>query len=179
MPRISASNQILVIPFFSNASYSSGGIFAPNWKEILSVIVNGVSLAAFSSRFASKAFILKSYEQGLRDGVTLSNTVQNVVMSCFSFGRVLMQRLRQSMPGLQGTLREVWDFNGNGTAAPFTSNSVKALVYDQAESDSPWGFHVPRRRWSKFAPAKNADIHGFIPNMLMWHAATVSTIGKP
>ena len=34
------SNQILVVPFFSNASYHSGGIFAPNWKEILSVIVN-------------------------------------------------------------------------------------------------------------------------------------------
>jgi hypothetical protein len=171
------SNQILVVPFFSNASYSSGGIFAPNWKEILSVMVQGVSIARGAGTSETSA-INAALGVAIQGDCPLDFTVQNVVMSCFSFGRVLMQTLRQRMPGLHGTLQEVWDFDGSGTVAPFTSHSVKALIYDQAVSTSPMGFHVPRPRWSKFAPAKNADIHGFIPNMLMFHAAWTSTVGK-
>lgn len=39
------ANQIQVVPLFSNASYYSGGIFTRHWKEILTVIVHGVSIA--------------------------------------------------------------------------------------------------------------------------------------
>ena len=45
-------NQILVIPFFNNASYGTGGIFALNWGEVLCVIVNGIK-AEGSLRMAS------------------------------------------------------------------------------------------------------------------------------
>ena len=171
------SNQILVVPYFSNASYYTGGIFAPNWKAILSVIVNGVAVSTLFSPAARTAIDLEVFEKALRDGKTLEHTVENVVLSCFSFGRTLMSTLRRAMPGLHGVLKEVWDFEGSGTGAPSSSTTVRALVYEEAVSDSPFGFHVPKQRWSKFLPAMHSDLHGFIPNMLMWHSATVSGVG--
>jgi hypothetical protein len=172
------SDQILVVPFFSNASYHSGGIFAPNWKEILSIIVNGLKVAIPVGPAARTAIDLEAFEQALRDRKPLPVAVQNVVLSCFSFGRTLMWTLRRNMPGLQGSLREVWDFDGSGASAPSSGGGVRAIVYDVAVSNSSFAFHVPKQRWTKFWPAQNAPLHGFIPNMLMWHAATMSGIGR-
>jgi len=172
------SNQILVVPFFSNASYASGGIFTSNWKSILTVIVNGVEAARSLAPGFRSSVNLETFEQRLREGKTLQHKVENIVLSSFSFGRTLLGTLRRGMAGLPGILNEVWDFDGSGGPVPSSSSTVKTLVYDQAVSNSPFGFHVPKQRWSKFAPAKNSDLHGFIPNMLMWHAATESGVGK-
>jgi hypothetical protein len=176
-----SSNQILVVPFFSNTSYNNGGIFAPNWREILTVIVNGVVIASRTPTEFRDRIDLQVVEDAVRDHKARV-AVQNLVLSSFSYGRVLSERLRQRMPGLHGTLREVWDYDGSGTGAPSSSHTVKALVYDQAQIDSPssgaaTGFHVPKPRWKRHPPAMHSDLHGFFPNMLMWHTATVSGVG--
>ena len=176
------SSQILVVPFFSNASYHTGGIFAPNWKEILTVIVKGVQAAPPIPSAFRGSIDLQAVVDRIRNHTVIPG-VQNVVLSSFSYGRVLAATLRQAMPGLHGTLREVWDFDGTGTGPPSSSSSVKVLMYDQSQMDSPsfsggtTRFHVPKPRWKRFPDAMNSDIHGFIPNMLMWHAATESGVG--
>jgi|SRR5271166_941359 len=167
-----ACDQILVIPFFNNATYGTGGIFAPNWKEIVSVIVNGVKAALPLDPRARPYVDLRAFDN------TLPVRVENVVLSCFSFGRCLMGTLRQNMPGLGGFLREVWDFDGNGCPRPTSSSKVKAILYDQEVTNSPSAFHVPKQRWSAFPGFPKTDAHGGIPNRLMWHTTTVSAVGK-
>ena len=176
------SNQILVVPFFSNAVYHNGGIFAPNWREILTVAAIGVKASlGIPSAFRSK-IDLQVAAEAVRNHTT-TTVVNNVVVSAFSYGRVLSATIRSAMPGLRANLREIWDFGGAGTAPPSSSATVKAILYDEASADSPshgagLGFHVPKPRWKRFPPAMAAgDVHGFIPNMLLWHAATESGVG--
>ncbi len=170
-------NQVLVIPFFNNASYFTGGVFVHRWKEILSVIVNGASIVATlgDPRVAPKVE-LGVLEAALLSGKPLSVSVDNVIFSCFSFGRNLMQTLRFNMAGVGSLLREIWDFDGAGAALP-QGNKIRTILYDQAVSKSPWSFHVPNPRWSGFPCPKVTDAHGFIPNTLLWHATTVSGVG--
>jgi hypothetical protein len=177
-----SSSQIIVVPFFSNASYHTGGIFAPNWRQILTVIVTGVKAATGVPSAFRESIDLQVVVDAIREHKVMPG-VQSVVLSSFSYGRVLSATSRHAMPGLHGTLREVWDFDGSGTGPPSSSSTVKVLMYDQAQMDSPSSsgnathFHVPKPRWKRFPDAMNSDIHGFIPNMLMWHAATESGVG--
>ena len=80
---------------------------------------------------------------------------------------------------MHGILREVWDFDGSGGAVPSSSDTVKVLVYDKEEEQrARWASMFPSGAGSRFPPAMKSELHGFIPNMLMWHAATVSGVGK-
>lgn len=164
-------DQVLVIPFFNNASYSTGGIFAPRWKEIVAVALSGAQRAASSMGG-------KTWSADVEKGSSLSPEASDVVLSCFSFGRQSMQSVRQRMPGLNTCLREIWDFDGTGPGRPTSDGKVKVISYDQQDSMIPTAFHVPLRRWSGFSPVKIKDPHGFIPNMLMWHAAEVSDVAN-
>lgn len=96
------SNQILVVPFFSNAVYHNGGIFAPNWREILTVAAIGVKASlGISSAFRSK-IDLQVAAEAVRNHTT-TTVVNNVVVSAFSYGRVLSATIRSAMPGLHRT----------------------------------------------------------------------------
>jgi hypothetical protein len=149
-----AVDQVLVVPFFNNASYFSGGVFAQRWKEILTVIVNGARVVATvpDPKFYSKVD-LGVFEKALSGGTPLSVAVQNVVFSDFSFGVVLMNTLRSRMAGVGAVLREIWDFDGNGPP-PQGGKGVRVITYDQAVSNwdvrAPSSFHVPASRWSGF-----------------------------
>ncbi len=156
---IGASNQIVIVPFFNNASYLSTGIFAPNWQEIVTDIVT-----------AARAEALQS---SMLDPVIL----RDVVLSDFSFGRHIMHTMRMRAPGLGGYLREIWDFDGVGPGTPYTSAGVRGILYDQHSVRDARSFHVPPQRWLGFHHKVVPSVHSNIPDMLGWHAATVSGVG--
>ena len=99
-----------------------------------------------------------------------------------SYGRVPMLNFaRGAKPSLDTFLREVWDFDGFGATRSSSTGKVTLVAYDQQFSKNPSSFHVPVGRWSAFpqgAPKTSDDVHGLIPQCLLWHATTVSQVGK-
>lgn len=180
-------DQILLIPFFNNASYRSGGIFTSNWTEILLVAVNAVySVALWRGPTVSGKIDVTTIAQGalidLQQGNATPIEVKDVVLSCFSYGRVPMLNFRsRANPSLDTFLREMWDFEGTGIPLPASTDKVQVIAYDQSVGTDPSRFHVPVWRWSTFppgAPKTGAEVHGLIPQCLLWHATTVSHVGK-
>jgi hypothetical protein len=173
-------NQVLIVPFFNNASYGTAGIFGKNWKEIAFVALNVARRASKSIRTPS------SVDQTLVSewGDPAQNVeVDRVVLSCFSYGRHLMYTIRSVAVDLESHLSEIWDFNGVGPPPPSSSVKVRAMVYDQEVSNDRSAFHVPPQRWASptfpgTPPKSYPEVHGHIPNMLMWHAASLSGVGK-
>ena len=110
---IAGNDQIVVVPFFNNASYASTGIFAPNWQEIVTDIVTAART--------------ESQKSSMINPVVLSN----VVLSDFSRGRQIMHSMRGRAPGLSGYLREIWDFEGVGAGTPYTTAGVRGILYDE------------------------------------------------
>lgn len=171
------SNQILIVPFFNNASYLTGGVFRTNWKEIVDDIVTEVM---------TKVWTELSTHSTSRGGSTLKPPVaksgsllKNVVLSDFSLGRQLMWTIYNSAPGITGYVREIWDFDGTGPRVPCTTGALRAIRYDQSTVRDPSAFHVPAQRWVKYHGGVVPDwhaVHGDIPYMLAWHAATVSGV---
>jgi hypothetical protein len=159
------SNLITIIPFFNSATYGNTGIFGAHWQNLVEQI-----LAAVRKDVGA---VPKQPAAGLK----------HVVLSDFSRGRELMQNIRAKARGLGAFLREIWDFDGVGGSVPAPSAGVRVIHYDQHEviSDAN-NFHVPPKLWVDFhgpdiaLPGKS--VHSNIPDMLGWHAAEVSKIGR-
>jgi hypothetical protein len=159
-----SNNQIVIVPFFNPGSWSSTGIFAPNWHEIVIDILRSIK-ARVTKMPAEQVQVL----------------FRNVVLSDFSRGRQNMYHFKKAAPQLDGYLREIWDFDGVTGAPPYQGAPVRGIVYDQAASNNPHSFHAPPSRWEKYHNSKHLrfdDVHGDFPAMLAWHAATISTVGK-
>ncbi len=189
---IAQSNHITIVPFFNNASYSSTGIFGPNWKDIVEQILRLARTGAMAAqapggrtRWAETPIESVTYSSGTRKkgaGASVIDTLgllRNVVLSDFSHGRALMWSVRRQSPGLDRFLREVWDFDGVHAAVPV---SPRAIVYDQGSgaAASHTTFHVPPERWQEYHHAilKREQLHGDLPAMLACHAATISSVGN-
>ena len=158
---IAGNNQIVVVPFFNNAAYTSTGGFGPNWQRIINDILAEVRAEANKMSMAEETV-----------------TLRNVVLSDFSFGRHLMHNLRARCPGLNTYLREVWDFDGVGPGVPYSSGSVRGILYDQHPIIDPRSYHVPPQRWLGFHHKLVPSVHSNIPDMLGVHAAKMSNVGK-
>jgi hypothetical protein len=154
-------DQITVVPFFNNSSWGGTlGLFPANWKDIVEDILNAVRTEALQLS-SSDTVVLK-----------------DVVLSDFSAGRSRMQTMRARAPSLGSYLREIWDFDGVGGVPPHTAGGVRAIIYDQHAARDPHIFHVPPQRWLGFHHKLVASVHSNIPDMLAWHAATVSSVCK-
>ena len=199
------SDLIFIIPFFTNATYTSTGVFGPNWKDIVEQILAQVSVkarvAAAASALAHRAphhlspanrkVLVATGDATASAAAAIGSeaasaarsapALKHVVLSAFSRGRELMWNVRRNAPGLAGFLREVWDFDGNAGPAPYTSGGVRGILYDQAMPKGPdaRSYHVPPERWVPYHHKVVENVHGNVPEMLAWHAATVSRVGKP
>ena len=192
---IANTNHIVVVPFFTDSTYSSTGIFSTNWLDLMEQIITGVRNAQGSEPPAAvpggrvpnvpvtevNPLVLDSPTQkkGAPSAVrTSSNQLTNVVLSCFSRGRELMGRV-QKASGLQSFLREAWDFDGVGGAP---AAGCRVMTYDQQSTTirRPDTFHVPPERWIPYHKRLISahDNHGNIPGMLAFHAASISRVGK-
>ena len=49
---VAGKNQIVVVPFFNNASFGTGGLFTPNWKDL---VTQALQIASSSSKAAAAA----------------------------------------------------------------------------------------------------------------------------
>jgi hypothetical protein len=158
---VADSNLISIIPFFNNASYGGTGLFAANWQNIVEQILVAVRKEVGSGPPA---------------------TLKNVVLSDFSRGLSLLHTVRARAVGLGRFLREIWDFDGTGST-PAASAQVRVIHYDQKDvvSDAN-NFHVPPKLWFGYHGAgalkPGANVHSNIPDMLGWHAAEVSKVGR-
>jgi len=152
------SDQIAIIPFFSNGSYMTTGAFLHNWYDIVCDIATAVV-----------------NETSPESGGEMK--ISDVVLSAFSFGRQIMNTFRAHAPGLRSHLREIWDFDGTGSGRPSSYAGVRALLYDQQSSRDTFAFHVPPSRWLGFHHKVIPNVHSNIPDMLACHSAFISSIG--
>jgi hypothetical protein len=88
----------------------------------------------------------------------------SVITSSFSFGIRYSDTFRRTAVGINGFLREIWDFDANyckglekGLARSLhgqTSGSLRIIQYDQGEPKDPGiptaNGHAPVARWSKY-----------------------------
>ncbi len=184
---IAKADHITIIPFFTNATYQSTGIFGPNWKDIVEQILvlarnegnaplpptGKAKPAQTPIDVLSSPFHRKKGDPG--PPVDMPGRLKHVVLSDFSHGRTLMWAVRNQSPGLKSFLREVWDFDGVHAAPP------PGILYDQATAAGGGSktFHVPPPRWQEYHHRilLNEQLHGDIPAMLACHAATISIVG--
>ena len=152
------SDQVLLIPFFNNASYSSTGIFAANWLDIANDALK----------------IASSHPRSLAGPGKLG--LKRIVLSDFSRGRELMHNfISRATPGVEAYLGEVWDIDGVGGGPPTSIFKAKSILYDQHRNNAPGSFHTPSNRWLDFNHVDKGDVHGNMP-MLFRHAARISNI---
>lgn len=191
---IAKTNHITIVPFFTDSTYASTGIFAHHWLDLVEQIIvmvrntsqRAAGAAAAGGRVPNVA--VNEINPLMLDGPTQkkgsppairtsSNLLSHVVLSCFSRGRALMANVRHQAQGINQFLREVWDFDGVGGSLPA---GVRALTYDQHKTSAKRAdsFHVPPERWVKYHNAVIANVHGDIPAMLACHAATISRVAK-
>ena len=186
---IANSNLITVVPFFTGSTYGNTGIFGANWVDLVEQIIVHVRNARAGSLIttaAPRAQVTEVERLILADATTKrgapparssSNLLRNVVLSGFSFGRVLAANVRHQARGMSSFIREAWDFDGVGGSPP---GAPRILTYDQHKR--PDGikdhFHVPPERWLEYHHAVIKNVHGDIPAMLACHAAAISSVGK-
>jgi hypothetical protein len=189
---IAKSNHITIIPFFSNASYGTSGIFGPNWKDIVEQILafaragarvpeepSGRARAAYTPAREAE-FSSASRKKGAPPPVVdLSGRLQHVVLSDFSHGRQLMWTVRKQSSGMERFLREVWDFDGVHGPGPVSPRAILYYAMGSGSASSPDNYPVPPKRWvgwhNKILEPK--QMHGDVPAMLACHAATISRVG--
>jgi hypothetical protein len=159
-----ARNQILIMPFLTNAATDTG-IFAANWFDIITDI-----LTALRAEF------------GADDGSPLA--ISQIAVSSFSVGIVYSHFFRLNAPHLD-LMTEVWDFDGlYSTSASYSTQLVstsqyQAIKYDQNPGAGAGSFHVPLPRWSDYVvpPKSGDDVHVLIRDFMFLHAASISNVG--
>ena len=188
---IANKNHITIVPFFNPASYESTGIFGANWKDIVEQILvharnaaqgaqvpSGKAKGAYTSIESGEFHDATRKKGSSGPAVDLSGRLQNVVLSDFSHGRVLMWNLLKQASGLKKFLREVWDFDGVHGPAPV---APRAFVYYNlgGGSNGTTSFPVPPERWLNWhhRVISRDDLHGDVPARLATHAATISQVG--
>jgi hypothetical protein len=189
---IAKTNHITIIPFFNNASYGSSGIFGPNWKDIVEQILTLVrGQAAIPQTPTARPYpgyspvepfsgSSATHKKGTpAPAVDPSGRLQHVVLSDFSHGRQLLWTVRKQSPSMERFLREVWDFDGVHAAAPVSPRAIFYFAMGGGGAASPDNYPVPPGRWldwhHKLLEPK--QMHGDVPAMLAYHAATSSRVG--
>ncbi|HTY33789.1 hypothetical protein [Mycobacterium sp.] len=179
-------DQILLMPIFDEPSWANCGVFPTAWNEIALVAINcAKAVALFQGPPSGQKSFYTQIAQGtlaeLQGGNVPLESVKDVVLSCFSAGRLPMLNFYRAARGASAFVRELWDFDGFQATLPASSATLNVIHYDQSTTPNAPGFHVPPPRWSSFppgAPKTVADVHGLIPNCLFWHATTLSNVGK-
>ena len=140
-------DQILLIPFFNHGSYWPGGIFTSNWSEILLVAINAVrSVKLWQGPPATGGTVnMTTIAQGalieLQRGDVTPIEVKDVVLSCFSVGRVPMLNFRsRATPSVDAFLREIWDFDGVRTPLPAVQGNYRSLPTTSQQATIPRAF---------------------------------------
>ena len=190
---VANSDQILIIPFFNNATYVSTGIFGPNWQDIVEqirhTVIAQVQLGAVATKVqvppnagpfaAARAAFEAAISPDVVHPINYTASLKNVVLSDFSYGRTFMWNIRKSAwPGELSA--QSLGLCGNGDAAPYTKKDVRGILYDQSRSIPPdrRRFHMPPERWVPYHQKVVENVHGDIPALLGWHAARISSFGK-
>jgi hypothetical protein len=191
---IANANHITIVPFFTDSTYASTGIFAEHWLDLVEQVIVHVrnasqgSIAAATPDAGAPRTPVTEINRLVTESATTkkgapptparpsSNLLNNVVLSCFSRGRVLATSVRNRAKGMNSFLREVWDFDGVGGSVP---GAPRVLTYDQHKTPvrNKDRFHVPPERWVKYHKVVIKNVHGDIPAMLACHAATISDVG--
>lgn len=164
---IANTNHITIIPFFTDSTYGSTGIFAKHWVDLVEQIIvtvrNSSQVAAAASGAGAgrmPSVVVSEINPLVTDSATRkqgssaptirnsSTQFSNVVLSCFSRGRVLLANVRSRAQGMTYFLREIWDFDGVGGGPP---SGVRTVTYDQHKTSVKMAdhFHVPGERWSR------------------------------
>jgi hypothetical protein len=159
-----ARNQIIIMPFLTNAATDTG-IFAANWTDICTDILTTVRSAL-----------------GADDGSTLQ--ISQIAVSSYSVGIVYSANFRAHAPNLN-LMTEVWDFDGLFSSTPslsqalVTTTQYTAIKYDQNPASGAASYHVPLARWSDYVapPATSLDVHALIRDFMFLHAASISNVG--
>jgi hypothetical protein len=169
-----ASNMVLVMPMFNNATWGNLGNFRMKWHDI----VNGILVEVQKIAWPDKPGQVPMDRN--------QNALADVILSDFSAGRYVVNALRGA-PQMGTFLREIWDFDGAGGVAPSSPRHGQVLVYNQAPGGLARNlFHVPLSRWVRFPfytsclkdKERNVDsLHGHIPQRLFYHATTISLLG--
>jgi len=189
---IAKTNHITIVPFFTNASYESTGIFGANWKDIVEQILVLAKAAARAGASPVPGaggarvpvtpvepieYASATRKKGSPPGppaAALAGNLKHVVLSDFSHGRKLMWNVRTQASGISRYLREVWDFDGVHGAPPYSPGGI---IYNQSTGNDARVFQAPPERWQEYHHAIVKNVHGDIPAMLACHSATISRFG--
>ncbi|MDG4554509.1 MAG: hypothetical protein P9E24_09725 [Candidatus Competibacter sp.] len=193
---MAGTNHITVVPFFTNTTYGSLGVFADDWLDILEQIVvlvrNTAANAGQSTPPASGArephTAVTEINRLVTSGATRkkgdkapskvsSNYVKNIVLSGFSRGRVLASSIAKGARGMSGLIREYWDFDGIGGSMP---PAPRVITFDQMKitTKTATTVHAPPERFVNYHKRVVVNAHGDIPARMAWHAAKTSYVGK-
>jgi hypothetical protein len=166
------SDMVLVMPMFTEQTWQRPDSFRGRWKELLNGLLVEVQKLVFPNPPIGPPILPNP--QALSD----------LILSDFSSGRALLTKIR-SAPGLEASLREIWDFDGQQAVAPSLPKGGKLLLYNQQVSPAPVNvFHLPLSRWAKSpdftickSKLKQAErqrcIHANFPRLFL-HAAKTS-----
>src|SRR5665213_96406 len=161
-----ARNQIIIMPFLTNAANDTG-IFVANWSDIVTDILTAVRAS-----------------MGADDGSMLQ--VSQVVVSSYSVGILYSANFRAKAVNLNPVLAEVWDFDGLISSFPQLSKNLvttaqyTAIKYDQNPASGSASYHVPLPRWAGYVspPTSGTQVHGLIRDFMFMHAASISSVGE-
>jgi hypothetical protein len=170
-----AKDQIFIMPYVPSRMFKTTGSFASNWAIIARDI----------------AKLIKLDIKGVADD---DLTINNVVVSSFSFGIEASDGFRNNAPGLASLLREIWDLDGMFSTSRQISISLrntqkpKLIQYQQSLPTLANSFFVGPQRWTGIDPsltkfmktnpfAAQKAVHGNISKTLFYHACTISTVG--
>jgi len=166
------SDMVLVMPMFTEPAWQRPDSFRARWKELLNGLLVEVQKLVHPSPPIGPPI--------LPNPLALSD----LILSDFSSGRALLTKLRPA-PGLEASLREIWDFDGQQAVAPAHPKGGQLLLYNQQVSPGHVNvFHLPLSRWAKSpdfmtckSKMKQAErqrcIHANFPRLFL-HAAKTS-----
>lgn len=157
-------NQVVIMPFLTNAATDTG-VFAENWHDIVTNVLN-------QARYAQ-----------LADGKPVSPL--QVVVSSYSVGIVYSNAFRNTAAGLKPLMNEVWDFDGLLSSASNLSQNLKTTSdyrvtkYQQQDPTDAASFYLPKARWvnAPEPPVGTLDVHHAIRDFMFHHGATISAVG--
>jgi hypothetical protein len=171
-----AKDQIFIMPYVPARMFKTTGSFASNWATLVRDI----------------ARLIKQDIKGVDDD---SLTMNNVLVSSFSFGIEASDGFRKSAPGLTPLLREIWDLDGMFSDSRQISISLRntqlpKLIQHQQSLPPTLGnsFYVGLERWTGIAPglvplmktnllAAQKEVHRLIGQALFFHACKLSSVG--
>lgn len=170
-----AKDQIFIMPYVPARMFNTTGSFASNWATIARDI----------------ARLIKLDIKGVDDD---SLTINNVVVSSFSFGIEASDGFRSSARGLAPLLLEIWDLDGMFSSGKQISISLrnkqrpKLIQHQQSFPTLAKSFFVGPQRWTGIDPslatlmktnlfAAQKTVHRLVGQALFYHASSISSVG--